>query len=476
MPTRSGNRSSGDGHYTGPDSDPAATIAATQAVTSGLARPWTADPGRRLVRWLAYPGLPVLAIMTVAVVFRFWQLTAVGFNTDEAVYTGSAASIAGNTTLAPMFPVFRAHPLLFQTLLSLVLRVHDSDWAARGFAAGIGVATVAVTYLLGRKLYGTAAGLVAAALARRDALSRDREQASTARRPDDVLRDRGAVLRRTLRGDRPAELAADLRQRDERLDLAKETSAVLLGALYVFFALTPATRGRVRHLALTLALVLAEVAIWPVMLRLARHSNTGQSYLVWQLFRRSNHATWFYFTVLPSWIGPAAPGRGARRTHLAPARGDLAGAHAARRGLSYPCSSSRCGRSRASSTCCRSRPALAILAGRALSRPLPLRSTRRPARSTMGAAGHGGGAASLAVPAWARSQPSFSTNFLAGSGGMTGGREAGTWIARHVPAGSAAAGDRPVHRQHAGVLRAPPGVSACRSARTRATATRPTRR
>ena len=45
-------------------------------------------------------------------------------------------------------------------------------------------------------------------------------------------------------------------------------------------------------------------------------------------------------------------------------------------------------------------------------------------------------AASLAVPAWAQSQPSFSTNFLAGSGGMIGGREAGTWILRHVPAGS----------------------------------------
>ena len=70
---------------------------------------------------------------------------------------------------------------------------------------------------------------------------------------------------------------------------------MLLGALYVFFALTPAMRGRVRHLALTLALVLAEVAIWPVMLRLARHSNTGQSCLVWRLFRRSNHETWFYF-------------------------------------------------------------------------------------------------------------------------------------------------------------------------------------
>lgn len=105
--------------------------------------------------WLAFPGLPLAAIMVLAVFLRFWQLTAIGFNSDEAVYTGSAASIAGNHTLSTMFPVFRAHPLLFQTLLSVVLRVHDTDWTARGFAAAVGVATVGVTYLLGRRLYGT---------------------------------------------------------------------------------------------------------------------------------------------------------------------------------------------------------------------------------------------------------------------------------------------------------------------------------
>ena len=102
--------------------------------------------------------------MALSVFLRFWQLTAVGFNSDEAVYTGSAASIAGNSHAGGDFPVFRAHPLLFQTLLSLVLRVHDTDWTARAFAAAIGVATVGLTFLLARKLYGTAAGLVAAAL------------------------------------------------------------------------------------------------------------------------------------------------------------------------------------------------------------------------------------------------------------------------------------------------------------------------
>lgn len=142
---------------TAPAAEPveAEPVAAQPAAAQpAAARPWAA--GGWLNRgWLAFPRLPLAAIMVLAIFLRFWQLTAIGFNSDEAVYTGSAASIAGNPTLSTMFPVFRAHPLLFQTLLSVVLRLHDSDWTARGFAAAVGVATVAVTYLLGRRLYGT---------------------------------------------------------------------------------------------------------------------------------------------------------------------------------------------------------------------------------------------------------------------------------------------------------------------------------
>ena len=88
--------------------------------------------------------------------------------------------------------------------------------------------------------------------------------------------------------------------------LSKETSVVLLGGLYVFFALTPAARLRVRHLALAVAADGGRGG------DLAGHAaagralaSTGQSYLLWQLFRRPNHGTWFYFTVLPA--GSARP-------------------------------------------------------------------------------------------------------------------------------------------------------------------------
>src|SRR6266496_5336712 len=45
--------------------------------------------------WLLFPGLPMAAILGTGVFLRLWQLTAVGFNSDEAVYAGQAASLAG---------------------------------------------------------------------------------------------------------------------------------------------------------------------------------------------------------------------------------------------------------------------------------------------------------------------------------------------------------------------------------------------
>src|ERR1019366_10102443 len=105
-------------------------------------------------RWLLSTAGPLAAILVIALFFRFWQLAAVGFNGDEAVYTGTAASLAGDHALSTLFPVFRAHPLLFQTLLSVLLRVHETDWTARAFAAMIGVAAVGLTFLLGRRPVG----------------------------------------------------------------------------------------------------------------------------------------------------------------------------------------------------------------------------------------------------------------------------------------------------------------------------------
>jgi dolichol-phosphate mannosyltransferase len=401
--------------------------------------------GAAWARILSQP-LPLAVVLGLAVFLRFWQLSAIGFNSDEAVYTGSAASIAGDPTLQQLFPVFRAHPLLFQTLLSLVLRVHDTDWTARAFAATIGVATVALTFVLGRRLYGPVAGLLAALL--------------LAVMPYHMIVSRQVLLDGLMTLCATAALYCVIRYVETaRLNwllaagsmmgaaiLSKETSVVMLGGLYAFFVLTPSARMRGRHLALASLLLVAEVAIWPVMLRLAGRAQTGHSYLLWQIFRRPNHGTWFYFSTLPSWIGPAL---------LAAALAGLLwlrqeGTWRERllltwlivplifftlwpvKGFQYLLPIS---------------PPLAVLAARTLAHPLPIRGMlrlpgwrhARPAlpagRAAMGLLA-AATVVSLVIPAWNRIEPATTTTFLAGSGGLSGGRQAGRWVLHHLPAGA----------------------------------------
>ena len=403
--------------------------------------------------WRLGVGLATAGVLALAAFLRFWQLTAVGFNSDEAVYSGSAASLAGNSTLQPMFPVFRAHPLLFQTLLSLVLRIHDTDWTARAFAATLGIATVAVTLTLGRRLYGTGAGLLAGLL--------------LAVMPYHVIVSRQVLLDGLMALCATAALYCVARYVESgRLSwllgtasmmgaaiLAKETSVVLVGGLYMFFALTPAARIRARHLVWATLLMAAEVAVWPVTLRLAGHAHTGQSYLLWQLFRRANHGTWFYFTVLPGWIGLAL---------LAAA---LAGLIWLRKEATWrerlllswiavPVLFFTVWPVKGFEYLLPIAPPLAVLAGRTLAHPLPgwracvqarlLALPRWLQRAASGSHLQRSAMAivaaatvlTLIVPTWGRIEPSASTSFLAGSGGLNGGRQVGEWVLHNAPAGA----------------------------------------
>ena len=76
--------------------------------------------------------------------------------------------------------------------------------------------------------------------------------------------------------------------------LSKETSIVLLGAIYAFLALTPELRVRLRDLAVSLGVMALVIAPFPLSLMLAGRTGTGESYLTWQLFRRPNHDWLFY--------------------------------------------------------------------------------------------------------------------------------------------------------------------------------------
>src|SRR5690242_400292 len=146
--------------------DLAARVAVVLERPAGAVRPVgtvvAARTGRLVRRYPRHSAM--LAILVLAGVLRAWALGAVGFNSDEAVYAGQAAGLAGDPRTSALFPVFRAHPLVFQTTLSLVYRLGGGDVAARLLVAAFGLATVIVVYLLGRLLYDHRIGLVAALL------------------------------------------------------------------------------------------------------------------------------------------------------------------------------------------------------------------------------------------------------------------------------------------------------------------------
>lgn len=376
-------------------------------------------------------ALPLVGVLLAAALLRFYRLTGTGFNSDEAVYTGTSASLAGDDQLGSLFPVFRAHPVLFQSLVSLALRIHESDWMARAVPALLGVATVWLTYALGHRLYGRRAALIGALL--------------LAVMPYHVVVSRQVLL------DAPMVLCATgalycvVRYAESPTPrwlfaaggvlgltvLAKETSLVFLGSLYAFFALTPAVRTRWRHLLPALGAVGAVAVAHPLSQLLAGHSKAGGNYLLWQMFRRANHPYYFYAWEIPWAIGPLV------------VLAAVAGLVWLRREntwrerllvcwVAVPALFFTVWPVKGFQYLLPAAPVFAVLAGRTLtSFPRVVRAQRVAAVVAVCLV-----VVSVAVPSWLRTAPQTGTRFLAGTGGLPGGREAGLWVRTHAPEGS----------------------------------------
>ena len=227
-----------------------------------------------------------------------------GFNSDEAVYAGQAASIAGQEAYLPYFPIFRAHPLLFQSLLSLPYRFGVADVVGRILAAAFGVATLVIAYQLGKLLYGRRAGIVAMAL--------------LALMPYHVTVSRQVLLDAPMVFFATAALYALVRYCSHHGArwLDRRWCADGPG--------NPDQRDRHRLVRRRLLLLRTEPdcqaplqarraspgggwgdrSCFPLTLRLAGATRSGGNYLAWQLFRRANHPIDFYVTSLPMVIGP----------------------------------------------------------------------------------------------------------------------------------------------------------------------------
>jgi Dolichyl-phosphate-mannose-protein mannosyltransferase len=250
----------------------------------------------------------LLVIVGIALYVRLIHLTALGFNSDEAVYTGQAGALAGVGDYARNFSPFRAHPLLLQTILAMEFTIlgHMSEFMSRATVVVTGVAAVFSTYLLGRRMFGFAAGLGAAA--------------TLAVMPYHVFISRQVLL------DVPAGLAillafAALYRYDgpttrRWLYLAaalagigcviKETMVVFAPAAVLYLAWSKILkRTRVRDIVACGVLMLVMLAPFISTRFLFSGSGAG-GYIIYQLFRPPNHPAWYFPVVFWIFITPVA--------------------------------------------------------------------------------------------------------------------------------------------------------------------------
>ncbi len=381
-------------------------------------------------------------VVGLAVFLRFFQLNAVGYNSDEAVYAGQGAAIAKTPFIKDIFPIFRAHPMLFQFILALFFSTGVDDWLGRAVSAVIGVATVLLVFFLGRQLYGTRAGLYAslffALMPYHVVVTRQ------------VLLDGSMTLCSTLSlymmarfagSRRPVWLYAAAASMGLTF-LAKEIGFIMVGAIYAFLALSPKITLKLRDIIISGIVLFLLMLPFPLTVVLAGGGGgtKTQQVLIWQLFRRPNHTWDFYPTVVPPAIG------------IGVILVALIGLWLLRQQNSWrekllvvwilvPVVFFQVWPTKGFQYLLPIAPALAVLAARTLSH-WPLRESRgRIQGKTLPQFLPGLLAAiiisiSLFVPSWQRIHPSQSGTFLAGSGGVPGGREMGQWIKENVPEGA----------------------------------------
>ena len=378
----------------------------------------------------------VTLVMCLAVGIRIWGLNQIGFNTDEAVYSGQAAAIAQVPVLKEIFPVFRAHPLLFQFLLALLFDFGVSDLAARLLAVAIGVATVFIVYRLGSLLYGEYTGILAALI-----LAVMPYHVVVSRQ---VLLDGPMVLcstltlyllaRYALTGNPIWLHAAGIGM--GLTFLAKETGLILIGSVYSFFALSRDIFVRIQDLIISFILMIIMILPFPISLWLAGGSEVGQQYLIWQLFRRPNHAWDFYLTTVPGQIGILVLILGVVGLLL------LWRERTWRERLLLwwivvPVVFFQIWPTKGYQYLLAIAPPFAILAGRTLIGWLwietPAFGNRRISTTWIRALVGGVLIVTLLSSSWQTIQPATTGVFIAGTGGVPGGREAGEWIRENLP-------------------------------------------
>jgi hypothetical protein len=391
-------------------------------------------------------AVPVgVAIAVVGIFLRVWQLDALGFNSDEAVYAGQAASIAGHPEFTSIFPIFRAHPLLFQFVLALLYHGGVSDLTGRLLAVGFGLAAVWLVFRAGDLLYGRRVGLVAALLL---ALMPYHVVVTRQVLLDGPMTTFAALtvylLARYATTERPGWLyAAGVGL--GLIFLAKEVGIVFIPAVYAFLALSSSVRVQLRDIAISFGCAAVVIAPFPLSLLLGGGTKAGKGFLAWQLFRPPNHTAGFYLATVPRAMGllvlVAALAAVLLRRRQWTWRENLLVVWVA-----VPLAFFQLWPVKGFQYLLPTAPAVVILAARGLvgwagPERLPVLGRlpilgRRLVGPALQVAMVMVVAATLVAGSWWRIDQSNATRFLAGSGGVPGGRAAGLWLRDHAPIGS----------------------------------------
>ncbi len=377
-------------------------------------------------------GLLGVAVL-VASALRLVDLGRIGLNSDEAVYAGQAASLAGNPAFTDNFPVVRAHPLLFQLAMSPLYRNGIPDVPGRYVSALFGVGTVLIVFLVGQQLYGPRVGALSALLlavvpyhvviTRQELLDGPMTFFATGALAAVAAMGRTGRGRWLVAAGGCLGLAA----------LTKETAVILVAAVFVFLSLVPRYWRPLRHVVGGAAVALVLTLSYPVITAVSGGSRGGQSYLLWQLTRRPNHGFSFYFTSVATsmgWLLIVAAVVGLLVLRRASSWREVLLVS----WVAVPVLFFEIWPVKGFSYLLLVLPAVAVLAARTLAWLVdhPAATPRTRAAGVLVTLTV---VLSLLVPA-ARTAFAPVPSGLAGAGGTPGGREAGRWVDAHVPEGA----------------------------------------
>ena len=384
------------------------------------------------------PIAPMLAVLVVVgSVLRLWALDSVGFNSDEAVYSGQAAALAGDPIYGGLFQVFRAHPLLVQFLVSLVFRITIDDTFARLVAVAFGVAAIPLLYATGALLYGRRVGLVAAAILTLMPYHVFVSRQILLDAPMTTLFLLGiyCLARLIVSGDArwlyATAIAGGL------AFLAKETAVLLVATIGAMVLVIPEIRLRIVQVAIAGLLYVAALSPYPAAIAISGATDTARQFLVWQLLRAPNHTWTFYAEVLPAAVGAIVLGAAAVGL-VAMIRSSVWQDRLVIVWMLVPAAFFEAWPVKGYQYLLPIAPAIAIAAGLALVVWLPrLVGRLAPPRARLATAAVAAVLGlSLAVPSVIGVTTITTRGSLAGTGGLPGGREAGLWIREHVPPGA----------------------------------------